>query len=86
MLSAIDPLSQLPFLCCDLNCLSVHYLVAMWTLGHDLIVSFLAENYVAILKACCDINFAHPVATSLLSHNILNCITHFYCRDMNSRS
>ena len=85
LLSATTPWSQLPFLCCDLNCLSVHYLVATWDLGHDLIVSFLAEIYVATLKACRDINSAYPVATSLLSHNIFNFTTHFYCCDMNSR-
>ena len=73
MLSSTDPWSQLPFLCYDLNCLSVHYLVATWTLGRDLIVSFLAEIYVATLKACHDINSAHPISTSLLSHNILLC-------------
>ena len=86
MLSTTDPWSQLPFLCCDLNCLYVHYLVTTWTLGRDLIVSFLAEIYVATLQACCDINSAHPVSTSLLSHNILNGTAHFYCRNMNSRS
>ena len=86
MLSTTNPWSQLPFLCCNLNCLYVHYLVATWTLGHDLIVSFLAEIYVATLKACRDINSTHLVATSLVSHNILNCTAHFYCRDMNSRS
>ena len=86
LLSATDPWSQLPFLCCDLNFLYVHYLVTTWTLGHDLIVSFLVEIYVTTLKACHDINSAHHVATSLLSHNILKCTTHFYCRDMNFRS
>ena len=47
---------------------------------------FLAEIDVATLKACRDINFAHPVATSLLSHNISNCTSHSYCRDINFRS
>ena len=86
LLSATAPWSQLLFSCCDLNCLSVHYLVATWDLGRDLIVSFLAKIYVATLKACRDINFAYPIATSLLSHNNFNFTAHFYCYDMNSRS
>ena len=36
LLSTTDPWSQLPFLCYDLNCLSVHYLVATWDLGRDI--------------------------------------------------
>ena len=32
-----------------------------------------------------DLNFAHPVATSLLNHNNFNCIAHSYHSDMNSR-
>ena len=40
LLSATDSWSQLPFSCCNLNCLSVQYLVVTWDLGHNRIVSF----------------------------------------------
>ena len=78
----------------DLNSMSRHHLCCKlcWSLLRSQfhvttwLFLFLAEIYVATLKACRDINFAHPVATSLLSHDISNCTSHLYCRDINFRS
>ena len=86
LLSAIDPWSQLPFSCCDLKLLSFYCLVATRNLGRNLIISFLFEIYVATLKICHNFNYAPPVATSLLGHNIFNCTAPSYCHDINSRS